>query len=108
MLNDPLARRDAAKQIAMDSLPKHEDRDPRDVLTDFDRDIVGAKSVTLRLPLRDPVEVRRHLALIEETARALRLRMQERGTDRSHLFTARGVMRQLHQKLNAYRTPRKD
>lgn len=107
-LDDAVARAQAAKEIARDSLPRNEERDPRDTLADFDQMIVGGKSVIIKLPLRDPVEVRRHLAMIEETVRGLRLRMQDKATDRSHLFTARGVLRQLHQKLNAYRTPRKD
>lgn len=109
MLHDPVLRARAAAEIARESAPPKDDlRDPRDVLTDFDRDIVGAKSVTIKLPLRDPVEVRRHLAIMEETCRALRLRLQERSTDRGHLFMVRSVLRGLHQKLNAYRTPRKD
>ena len=106
MLDDPEARREFAREIARASQPKGDDA--RDVLAPFDRDIVGHKSVMIKLPLLDPVEVRRHLEIIEETCRALRLRMQQHGTDRSHLFVARGVMRLLTQRLNAYRTPRKD
>jgi hypothetical protein len=109
MLDNPIARSQWARKLVDDTAPKKDELDDaRDVLTPFDRDIVGAASVTIKLPLRDPTEVRRHLALIEETARALRLRLEKRDTDRGHLFMVRGAFRSLHQKLNAYRTPRKD
>ena len=98
----------AGKRIAKEAMRGEDgDTDPRDVLSAFDRTIVGGNSVVIKLPLRDPVEVKRHLALIEETCRELRLRMEHKSTDRGHLFMVRGVMRMLHQKLNAYRTPRR-
>lgn len=107
MLNDPVARQQFAKELAR-VVMQDTDADLRDVLTPFARDIVGGASVIVKLPLRDPVEVKRHLALIEETCRELRLRMEHKSTDRGHLFMVRGVMRMLHQKLNAYRTPRRE
>lgn len=107
MLNDPIARQQFAKELARTVMKDGVD-DARDVLSAFDRTIVGGNSVVIKLPLRDPVEVKRHLALIEETCRELRLRMEHKSTDRSHLFMVRGVMRLLHQRLNAYRTPRRE
>jgi hypothetical protein len=95
------------KQIAEESRGSP-DMDPRDVLTAFDRSIVGSDSVRLNLPLRDPVECRRHLALIEDTVHRLRLLLEERRPDRSLLFMVRGELRQLNRKLNAYRTTRRD
>lgn len=108
MLNDPVARQQFAKELARTVMKDSDVDDPRDVLSAFDRTIVGGASVIVKLPLRDPVEVKRHLAIIEETCRELRLRMEHKSTDRSHLFMVRGVMRVLHQKLNAYRTPRRE
>lgn len=108
MLNDPVARARWAKELVDASRPRDEVEDPRDVLSDFDRSIVGTKAVSLKFPLRDPQECRRHLALAEETIRALRLQLEGRRTDRSHLFMARGVLRHLNQKINAYRSPAKD
>lgn len=90
------------KQIAEES------RRPGDVLSAFDRDIVGTDSVRLNLPLRDPVECRRHLALLEDTVHRLRMLLEERKPDRSLLFMVRGELRQLNKKLNAYRTSRRD
>ena len=108
MLSDPTARARWAKELVDASRPREELDDPRDVLCEFDRSIVGAKSVNLKFPLRDPQECRRHLELAEETLRALRLKLEGRRTDRSHLFMARGVLRDLNQKINAYRMPAKD
>ena len=107
MLNDPAARARWAKELVDASRPR-EEHDPRDVLCEFDRSIVGTKAVALKFPLRDPQELRRHLALAEETFRALRLQLEGRRTDRSHLFMGRGVLRDLNQKINAYRMPAKD
>ena len=95
------------RQIAKESRGSP-DMDPRDVLNAFDRSIVGADAVRLTLPLRDPVECRRHLALLEDTAHRLRLLLEERKPDRSLLFMVRGELRQLNRKLNAYRTSRRD
>lgn len=108
MLDDPVARQVFARNLVDSSKPKNPDADPRDVLTPFSRDLVGVKNVMLNIPLRDPVEVRRYLALLEETCRELRLRLVQHGTDQSHLFMVRGVMRQLNKKMNAYRKPRPD
>lgn len=108
MLNDPVWRAKAAKENVEASRPRDEEHDPRDVLSEFDRDIVGAKSVNIRLPLRDPQECRVHLGMLEETCRALRLNLEGKRTDRTHLFMVRGVLRELNQKLNAYRFPSKN
>ena len=90
------------KQIAAESLGSG------DVLSEFDRNIVGGESVRLNLPLRDPVECRRHLALLEDTAHRLRMLLEERRPDRSLLFMVRGELRSLNKKLNAYRVTRRD
>lgn len=103
MLGNPIERAAFAKDLVAKS-----DTAPGDTLSEFDRAIVGSDSVIIRIPLRDPMEVRRHLSMIEETARQLRLRLERNATDRSHLFMVRGVIRALHKKLNAYRTPRKE
>ena len=95
------------KQIAEESRGRP-DMDPRDVLSPFDRDVIGTDAVRLNLPLRDPVECRRHLALLEDTVHRLRMLLEERKPDRSLLFMVRGEMRQLNRKLNAYRTSRRD
>src|SRR6185503_13154792 len=92
MLSDPVARARWAKELVDASRPR-EDHDPRDVLCEFDRSIVGTKAVNIRLPLRDPEECRRHLGLIEETCRALRLNLEGKRKDRSHLFMVRGSLR---------------
>jgi len=85
-----------------------QDDDPRDVLTGFDRKVMGASSVTIKLPLRDPVEVRRHIAMMEEACRVLRLQLERTMPDRTHLFAVRGMMRLLNQRMNAFRKPRTD
>jgi hypothetical protein len=85
--------------------------DASDVLGDWERDLAsgGAKSVDVRIPLKDPMMLRRHLAMIEETCHQIRVRMERGGSkDRSDLIMARGVLRLLHKKLNAYRAPRKE
>lgn len=105
---DGAERQKWARDMVRASRPKDDLADPRDVLGEFDRKIVGAASVTIKLPLRDPVEVRRHLEMIEEACRVLRLQLEQHAKDRTHLFTVRGVMRLLHQRINAYRTPRRD
>lgn len=103
----PLDTQAIGRQIAADAM-RDTDRDPRDVLNEFDRSIVGTDSVRLLLPLRDPVECRRHLALIEDTVHRLRMLLEERRPDRSLLFMVRGEMRRLNQKVNAYRNVRRD
>jgi hypothetical protein len=109
MLDNPVARQQFARELAKSSMGGGDEDGPAaDMLSAFDRSIVGGNSVIIKLPLRDPVEVRRYLGLIEETCRELRLRMEQRSTDRSHLFMVRGVLRVLHKKLNAYKTPRRE
>ena len=99
---------DIGRRIVAESLRGQAGDDPRDVLTEWERDLVGPTSIDLRIPLRDPMMLRRHLALAEETFRAIRLRMERRGMDRSDLLMARLALRILHKKLNAYRAPRKE
>ena len=102
--NNTVQRALWAKKIVEDSAGSS-DRDPRDVLTAWDREfMLGYNSVQLRIPLRDPVELRRHLELVEAAVRELRytlgLRIQ---SDRVDLMTAQGVFRSLTKKLNAMR-----
>lgn len=85
-----------------------EGTDIRDVLAPSDRAIVGTDAVRLNLPLRDPVECRRHLAMIEDVAHRLQRLLDQNKPDRSLLFSVRGELRSLNKKLNAYRTGRRD
>lgn len=105
VLDNPIERRLQAKKIVDDSGGE----DPTDVLTPWERELVGPRSVDIRFPLLDPVMVRRHLAMMEETCHELRRRMEgRRQLDRTHLHMVRGALRQLHLKMNAYRKPRGD
>jgi hypothetical protein len=103
---DPTARAAWAKQLVDDSGGRVQSRD---VLSDWDRDMFfNGKTVQLRLPLRDPAEVRRHLALTVDTLTALLKRLQDQPKgDRTDLLTVHGVIRALNQKLNAHRNPRR-
>ena len=94
MLNEP----GAARRIES----REEDR-----LSEFDRNIVG-EAVRLTFPLRDPVECYRHMKMTIETCEAILARLQHRSKDRSQLFMVRGMLRELHQKMNAYRNGRRD
>lgn len=96
---------EAGRRIAAEAMEGSE-RDPRDVLSEFDRNIVGAMSVVIKVPLRDPVEVRRHLAILEDGLHQLRFVLEGRNPDRSLLWAVRGGIRQLNKKINAYRAPR--
>jgi hypothetical protein len=107
-LTTPAARQRFARDLVAKSAPRDDLADPRDTLSAFDRGIVGSASVRLRIPLGDTATAERNLAMTEEACRVLRLQLEQRGTDRTHLFTCRGVMRLLHQRMNAYRAPRKD
>jgi hypothetical protein len=107
-LDDPETRAAWARDLVAKSAPKNKESDPRDTLSPFERDIVGGNSVVLKIPLRDPVELRRHLAMAEETMRELRLRLEQSAKDRSHLFMARAVIRSLHLKINPYRRPARE
>lgn len=108
MSDGAIARAMFAKQLVADSAGLDE-RDPRDVLSSWDRDsFFGGKTVQLRIPLRDPVEVRRHLAIAEAAIHELRCKLDaQRNTDRQDLLMVVGVVRALNQKLNAYRSPRR-
>ena len=103
---DLKARTAWARRFVADSTGEN---DPRDVLSGWEREtFFGSNSVQLRIPLRDPVEVRRHLTLIEDTVHALRLRIEQTpGDDRTDLLTVRGVVKVLNHKLNAFRAPRR-
>jgi len=108
VLNDPVARAAWAKKLAADTAPGN-GRDPRDTLSGWDREtFFGGASVQLRIPLRDPAEARRHLALVEQAVHDLRHHLEQvTQTDRSALLTIHGTIRTLNQKLNAYKTPRR-
>jgi len=101
MLNDPVARAIAAKKITEES--KLLDAEDGDTISRFDRDIVGAKRVDIRLPLNDAQLVMRHLGMIENTIHDLRLAAAKLDRDRSRLFLIRGTLRALSGKLNGKR-----
>lgn len=99
MLNDPVQRAIAAKRIS----EKSKGIDSDDTLSDFDRGIVGAARVDIRLPLKDAQLVMRHLAMIEDTVHDLRAAASKLNKDRSRLFLIRGTLKELNGKLNAKR-----
>jgi hypothetical protein len=102
----PLDTRQAAREI-VDAVGRIEsDPDPRDVLSPWERGAFGAKSVQLRLPLRDPVEVRNHLKLIAKAVEDLRFKLDHTRGDRLDLKTVEGQVKELNRHLNAYRRPR--
>jgi hypothetical protein len=81
--------------------------DQIDVLSEFDRSIVGT-CVRLQIPTRDPVELARHMRLLIGVAERIVLEAERGGRkDRSILFSARGELRLLNQKLNAFPSGRK-
>ena len=103
MLHDP----EAGKRIVRESKVK-EGRDARDVLSEWDQEhFFGGKTVQLRLPLRDPAEVKRHLMLIEDVVHSLITRLENRTTDRSDLLAVQGAIKALTHRLNAYKTGRR-
>lgn len=114
MLNDPIARARFAAEVVRDSKPKKlkktdENADPYDVLSPWSRESrVMAKNARVNFPLRDVVELRRHLAMAEETISALRLQLVQYAPNESHLILARGTLRQLNQRINGYRFPKPD
>lgn len=85
------------RQIAADSLRA-------DVLNDFDRTIAGPPVVQVRIPLRDPAELKRHLLILSGVVSdALAMIDQSGRKDRSVLLDVRGRFRAANQKINAYR-----
>jgi hypothetical protein len=100
------ARAAWAKQLVADSAPVSS-RDPRDLMSNWERDTyLGFNAVQLRIPLRDPLEARHHLALVEQAFRELRLRLEQAPAgDRSDLLTIQATVRTLTKKLNAVKTP---
>ena len=114
MLDDPVARQRFAAEIVRDSKPKKlkkadQDADPFDVMAPWSRENrVMAKNARVNFPLRDVIELRRHLAMAEETIHELRLQLVQRRSHESQLILARGTLRQLNQRINAYRFPAPD
>lgn len=103
----PEERAAFGKKLAHDNLLNKQN--PNDVLPAWTRDnFFGAAAVQMRLPLRDPVEVRRHLAIVEQSIHDLRVHLdQVNVNDRSALLTVHGSIRTLNQRLNAYKNPRR-
>lgn len=109
MLDNPVERRRLARENVRSSAPKDEDVDPREVLSTWSREMrVLVRNARINIPLRDPIEVRRHLALIEDVIHNLRVQLVQRGSDESLLILARGTLRTLNQRINAYRKPAQD
>lgn len=93
------------RQIAAESRGSP-DMDPRDVLSKWDRETFFQwDSVQLRIPLRDPTEVRQHLKIMSDVIHDLLYKLEKdpRG-DRTDLLTVHSVVKSLNQKLNAYRS----
>lgn len=89
--------REAGRRIAAESLLE-------DPLTPYDRAIVGATSVQVRIPLRDPVQTRQALKMLVKTAEECILHIDRGGLkDRSVLFDIRGRIHLVSQKINCYR-----
>ena len=102
---DSIAARAAfARKLVEDSLGPA-GKDPRDVLQPWDREnFLGADSVQLRIPLRDPVEVRQHLRLVEAAVRAVLVSLDPMTMgDRSALLLVQTAIKGLSKKINAYR-----
>ena len=88
--------REIGKRIARESLEP-------DRLSTFDRSMV-ADSVRLTLPLKDSVAVDRALALMIQTMQDCRAIIAQSGRkERGLLLDVRGRIRDVNQKINAYR-----
>ncbi|HTW26647.1 MAG TPA: hypothetical protein VME92_05945 [Acetobacteraceae bacterium] len=64
-------------------IQRHERRDPRDVRGDYSRDtfMSGRRACQRRLPLRDPVELEKHLEVLQAAAKRARALLHlRRGT----------------------------
>lgn len=98
----------AGKIIALQSRGR-EEADARDVLGAWERETFFQwDSVQLRVPLRDPVELRRHLEIMSDVIHDLLYKLEKSPQgDRMDLLTAHSVLKTLNQKLNAYRSRRK-
>jgi hypothetical protein len=104
----PLDTRQAAREIVDAVRNVDPDRDPRDVLSGWERDSAfGAKSVQLRIPLRDPVEVRNHLKLLAKAVDDLRFKLDRTRGDQLDLKMVEGQFKALNHHINAYRHPRR-
>ena len=99
MLNDPVKRAIAAKQINEESRLEREDGDS---LSRFDRDVAGPARVDIRLPLKDPQLVMRHLAMIEGVVHDLRVAAVKLD-GRSRLYLIGSTLRVLGKKLSSKR-----
>jgi len=84
----------AGRQIAAESLKD-------DILTEFDRGIVGG-TVQLRIPIRDSVEIVRCMDLLTLTADRVRVVLNSRDlTERNKQFLAASILRDARDKLHS-------
>lgn len=99
----PAQRAAWAKELVQERI---DGRDPRQTLNNWERDTFFAfDSVQLRIPLRDPVEVRQHVDFILGAFQQLALRLEQLPEgDRTDLLTVQSVVKALNQKLNAYQS----
>lgn len=99
----PAARAAWAKELVRSTL---DERDPRDTLGSWERDVFFEfDRVQLRIPLRDPVQVRNHIGLILGALQELAFKLEQTPQgDRMDLLTVHSVVKALNQKLNAYRS----
>lgn len=79
----------------------------KDHLSEFDRSIIGYGKVRIDLPLRDTQMMKKHLELLAAAVDRCRVilsysQKDERGT----ILAVRGILREVNQKVNAYRNVR--
>lgn len=95
--------RDAVRRSAPP--PRHHDAPPaqaEDILSPFDRHLVGDARVQYRLPLLDPVQVKRDLMLLRSAVdQALTHLDQPERKDRSILLAVRGLIKRANDTANA-------
>ena len=77
--------------------------DPMSIKSTMDRDIIGGSSVQVRLPLRDPAQVKHHLQLLIVVAtECVALIDRNAMRDRSVLMDVRTRLRWAGKKINCY------
>lgn len=85
------------------------DPDKEGVLTNFDRDILGANRVRIDIPLRDTVMLAKHLDVLAGAIDRCRVILSYKQRDeRATLLATRGLIRDAHKKINAYKRMRRD
>jgi hypothetical protein len=96
---------EAGRKIARAAMADYGDRDPRDTLHAWEREmIVGNARPQIRVPLRDPVELRGHVRMMIGALTELALALDRLPPgDRYALLFGQSAIKNLNQKLNAKR-----